>query len=189
MEHAHRHALRPYHAVAVCVRGSIAAERGNPEAGIHDLGTSLAEMRQANYLLFYPLFRCRLATILDSAGRTKESAQEIDETLQLALDVGYRWIVPEILRVKGELLQRHDPGSVASSEELFRRAMDQARAQNALYWELSAAASLAELLLRQGRSREGQAILAPVHARLIEGRDAPRVLWARGLLERLGAAS
>jgi non-specific serine/threonine protein kinase len=186
MEHAHKHALRPYHAVAVCVRGSIAAERGDPEAGIHDLSTSLAEMRQANYLLFYPLFRTRLATIMDSIGRSKESAQEIDETLQLALDVGYQWIVPEILRVKGDLLQRHDPESVALSEQLFRRSIDQARAQDALYWELSAAASLTELLQRQGKSSEGRAILAPVYARLTEGRETPRALWAKGLLDRLG---
>lgn len=184
MEHAHKHALRPYHAVAVCVRGSLAAERGDLEAGIRDLSTSLAEMRQANYLLFYPLFRTRLATIMASLGRTKEGMHEIDETLQLALDVGYKWIVPEILRVKGELLQRDGPGNDAPSEELFRRAIAQARAQNALYWELSAAASMADLLLRQSRKSEGQAILAPVYARLTEGHQAPRALWAKRLLDQ-----
>jgi non-specific serine/threonine protein kinase len=189
MDHAHKHALRPYHAVAVCVRGSIAAELGDAEGGIHDLSTSLSEMRLANYLLFYPLFRTRLATIMDSIGRTKESAHEIDETLQVALDVGYQWIVPEILRVKGGLLQRHDPGNVALSEQLFRRSIDQAGAQNALYWELSAAASLTELLLRQGRSSEAHAILAPVYARLTEGHKTPRALWAKGLLDRLVATS
>lgn len=187
MEHAHKHALRPYHAVAVCVRGSIAAERGDPEAGIRDLSASLAEMRQANYLLFYPLFRTRLATIMDSIGRTKESVHEIDETLQLALDVGHKWIVPEILRVKGVLLQRQDPDNGTPSEDLFYRAINQAHGQSALYWELSAAASMTELLLRQGKKSEGQSILAPVYARLTEGHQTPRVLWAKRLLDQLGA--
>jgi non-specific serine/threonine protein kinase len=189
IDHAHKHALRPYHAVAVCVRGCIAAERGDAEAGIHDLSISLAEMRQANYLLFYPLFRARLATLKDSVGRTKEGVQDIDETLQLASDVGYKWIVPEILRVKGDLLQRQDPSNIALSEELFRRSIDLARAQNALYWELSSAASAAELLLRQGRTGEGRAILAPVYDRLIEGRGSPRALRAKRLLDEIGAAS
>jgi non-specific serine/threonine protein kinase len=189
MDHAHKHALRPYHAVAVCVRGSIAAERGDPEAGIHDLSTSLAEMRDANYLLFYPSFRTRLATILNAVGRIEESEREIDQTLQLALDVGYRWFVPEILRVKGELLQKRDPDNVPMIEDLFRRSMDQARAQGALYWELSAAASLADLLLRQNRPSEGHAILSPVYARLTEGREAPRALWAKNLLAELGKTS
>jgi non-specific serine/threonine protein kinase len=184
MEHAHKHALRPYRSVAVCVRGCIAAERGDQEAGIRDLSASLAEMRQANYLLFYPLFRTRLATIMDSIGRTMESMHEIDETLQLAMDVGYKWIVPEILRVKGELLQRRDPGNVAACEELFRRAINQAHTQNALYWELSAAASMADLLLRQGRKREAQASLAPIYARLTEGHQAPRAVRAKRLLDQ-----
>jgi non-specific serine/threonine protein kinase len=186
LEHAHKHALRPYHAVAVCVRGCIAAERGDPEAGIRDLSSSLAEMRQANYLLFYPSFRTRLATIMASTGRLKEAEQEIEETLQLALDVGYQWFVPEILRVKGELLLQRDP---AQSAPLFRRALDQAQAQNALTWELSAATSLAALLQQQGKAGEGQALLAPVLARLTEGHNAPRALAAQRLLQTLSAAS
>jgi non-specific serine/threonine protein kinase len=183
--HAHKYALRPYHAVAVCVRGSLAAERGDPETGIRDLGTSLAEMRQANYLLFYPSFRTRLASILASIGRLNEAEQEIDQTLQLASEVGYRWLVPEILRVKGELLLQRDPGNIAPSAGLFRRALDQAHAQNALYWELSAATSLAALLQRQRKPEEGRAVLAPVYARLTEGYNAPRVQWAKRLLDEL----
>jgi non-specific serine/threonine protein kinase len=186
IEHAHKYALRPYHAVAVCVRGSIAAERGDPEAGIRDLTASLAEMRQANYLLFTPSFRTRLATIMASVGRLKDAEQEIDQTLQLALDVGYHWFVPEILRVKGEMLLPRDP---AQSEDLFRRAMNQARKQDALTWELSAATSLAALLQQQGRPEEGHAALAPVHAKLTEGHNAPRALSAKRLLDELSAAS
>jgi non-specific serine/threonine protein kinase len=182
IEHAHKHALRPYHAVAVCVRGSIAAERGDAEAGIRDLSASLAEMRQANYLLFYPSFRTRLATIMASTGRLKEAEQEIDQTLQLALEVGYQWFVPEILRVKGELLLTRDP---TQSEDLFRRALEQAHKQDALYWELSAATSLAALLQQQGKPGEGLALLAPVHARLSEAQGAPRALAAQRLIEEL----
>ena len=189
LEHAHKHAFRPYYAVGVCVRGNIAAELGDPEAGIHDLSAGLAEMQRADYTLFYPSFRTRLAMALDAIGRTKESEQVIDQTLTHALDVGYRWFVPEILRVKGELLWRHAPDDAPACEDLFRRSMNQARAQDALYWELSAATSLADLLDRQGRTAAGRAALAQVYARIKEGRDVPRVRQAKALLDRLGAAS
>jgi non-specific serine/threonine protein kinase len=186
MDHAHRHALRPYHAVAVAVRASIAAERGGVEDGLEGLSRSLAEMRQANYLLFYPLFRTRLAAMLGAVGRVAEGLAGLEDTLRLALDVGYAWIVPEILRVKGELLQRQDPAAVATGEALFRRAIDQARAQGALYWELSAATSLAELLHRMGRANDARGILAPVYARLTEGHASPAARRAAELLARLG---
>jgi non-specific serine/threonine protein kinase len=187
IDHAHRHALRPYHAVAVAVRASIAAERGAAATGIDDLRRSLAEMRQANYLLFYPLFRTRLATIMEAVGRLDDGVAEIDDALELALNVGYAWAVPEILRVKGELLQRRNPGDLAAGEMLFRRAIGQANAQGALYWELSSATSLAALLHRQGKTREARDILKPLYARLTEGRESPRARRAGALLAELDA--
>lgn len=186
LEHAYKHALRPYHAVGVCVRGSIAAELGDMEAGIHDLSAGLAEMRRANYILFYPSFRTRLATVLDSIGRAKDSEQEIGRTLELALEVGHQWFVPEILRVKGELLQKHEPESFAPSEDLFRQSIKQAQAQHALHWELSSATSLAKLLQLRGNPQEAHAVLYPVYTRLSEGRDSPRARSAKMILDGLG---
>ena len=63
--------------------------------------------------------------------------------------------------------------------------MRQAREQHALYWELSAAISLAELLRGQHREAEARAVLAPVYDRFTEGFSAAKVQRAKMLLGQL----
>ena len=97
------------------------------------------------------------------------------------------WLTPELLRLKGELLLLQRTSAVAeTAENLFRPALDAARRQEALSWELRAATSLARLLHTQGRSAEGLAILQPVYDRFTEGFDTADLRSARALLGALG---
>ena len=58
----------------------------------------------------------------------------------------------ELMRVKGELLLLQGaPGAAAAAEDHFRQALNWARQQGALFWELRAAASLARLLRDRDR--------------------------------------
>lgn len=86
---------------------------------------------------------------------------------------------------QGQLLALRGSDSSTFIEDLFRQAMTQARAQNAAYWELSAATSLAELLRSQRRDIEARAVLSPVYDRFTEGFSASRVQQAKALLDRL----
>jgi non-specific serine/threonine protein kinase len=118
-------------------------------------------------------------------GRIDDGLGEINEALGLATDTGYRWFIPEILRTKGELLALRGFDDPASTEDLFRQSMRQASAQQAVYWEVSAATSLAELLRRQHRDVEARAVLSPVYDRFTEGFSASRVKQAKALLDQL----
>ena len=69
------------------------------------------------------------------------------------------------------LLLQGAPGAAATAEDHFRQALDWARRQGALSWELRAATSLARLLRDQGRSAEAMALLQPVYDRFTEGFD------------------
>ncbi len=53
IDHADKHTLRPFHATGLCVRGSLAVKRGDPNAGIDLLRGGLAEMRETTLLLHY----------------------------------------------------------------------------------------------------------------------------------------
>jgi non-specific serine/threonine protein kinase len=57
--------------------------------------------------------------------------------------------------------------------------------QHALYWELSAAISLTELLRGQHREAEARAVLAPVYERFTEGFSSAKVQRAKILLDQL----
>lgn len=182
---SYKHGLRPFHAAGLCVRGSLAAKRGDPEAGVGLLRSGLSEMLDARYLLFYAFFRTELATTLGGLGLLNESLAEIDETLRFAVEMDYRWFVPEILRTKGELLDLHGSGEPGLVEGVFRQAISQASAQQAAYWELSAAISLASLLRTQHRRSEALAVLSSPCRRIKEGHSTTRMKVAKKLLDEL----
>jgi predicted ATPase len=92
--------------------------------------------------------------------------------------------VPELHRIKGELLLRAEASALAAAE-CFERAIGIARAQNALFWELRGALSLSRLRLSQNRRDEAKQILIPVYDRFTEGFDTADLKRAKELLEEL----
>ena len=114
-----------------------------------------------------------------------DGISELDEALHLAAEIDYLWFVPEMLRVKGNLLALRDSDDVAPIESLYRRSMIQAREQQALYWELCSATSLAELMQRQNRQAEARSVLAAVCNQFSGGFSALRVRRAKVLLDQM----
>jgi predicted ATPase len=91
-----------------------------------------------------------------------------------------------LLRVKGELLLLQSSFTCAEKAEvLFRQALDEARRQDALSWELRAATSLTRLLRDQGRRADATACLQPVHDRFTEGFGTADLIAAKHLLDEL----
>ncbi|MGO4376788.1 winged helix-turn-helix domain-containing protein [Pseudoduganella sp. RAF19] len=92
------------------------------------------------------------------------------------------WCEAEVMRAWGESLLR--VGAEDRAEDLFQRALEQARSQNALAWELRAAMSLARLWLSQERADEAGALLRPVLERYTEGHNTADLRAAAALLLR-----
>ena len=96
-----------------------------------------------------------------------------------------RWAIAELLRVKGELLLLHGAPGAATAEGHFRQALDWARRQGALSWELRATMSLARLWRDQGCPADASALLQPVYDRFTEGFDAIDLQAAKALIDAL----
>jgi predicted ATPase len=95
-------------------------------------------------------------------------------------------VTAELLRVKGELLlSQGGSGAAATAEAQFRQALDWARRQGALSWELRAATSLARLWRDQARSKQARELLTPVYDRFTEGFATADLKEAKRLLEEL----
>jgi non-specific serine/threonine protein kinase len=184
IDHAYKHALGPFHAAGLCVRGSLAAKLGDPQRGLDPLRRGLAEMQKASYLLFYPFFKAELAAALGAVGRVDDGLAEIDTALRFAVETGHQWFVPETLRVKGQLFALRDPDDPAV-EDCFIRGAKVAHGQDALFWELRLALSLARLRVTQARHREARQILAPVYDRFTEGFGTADLRAARATLDAL----
>jgi predicted ATPase len=90
--------------------------------------------------------------------------------------------------VQGEAVLRESPANFAQAESLFQRALEAARRQAALSWELRAAMSLARLWQARGDSLQAYHLLAPIQARFTEGFDTVDLVTASALLAELTTA-
>ena len=72
---------------------------------------------------------------------------------------------------------------MTAAEGSFRQAIDIARQQEALLWELRAALSLARLRVTQGRHDEARQLLTPVYDRFTEGFQTPDLRAAKAFLD------
>src|SRR5260370_38486617 len=121
-----------------------------------------------------------MSEALGRAGQIAEGLAAIEEAIARSERTEERWAMAELVRVKGELLLLQGaPGAAAVAEDHFRQALDWARRQGALSWELPAAASLARLLRDQGRSADAVALLQPVSGRFPGGFATPDPKRAR----------
>jgi predicted ATPase len=110
----------------------------------------------------------------------------IDEALARSDRTDARWRVAELLRVKGELiLLQGAPNSATAAQDQFLTALDWARRQGALAWELRTATSLVRLWHDEGRTEEAHKLLAPIYDQYTEGFDTADLITAKALLDAL----
>jgi len=186
LDYSAKHVLVFWHAWVRCLEGALFIKRGNVETGLRLLRTALDELREGKLALPSTIFVSALAEGLAGVGHVTEGIAAIDEALARSERDEERWYVPELLRVKGELVLREDaPDAASIAEDHFRQALHWARGQGALSWELRAATSLARLWRDQDRTRAAREILAPVYNRFTEGFETTDLKAAKCLLDRL----
>ncbi len=169
------------------LKGRLLVRRGEFTAALPLLRAALETCEETGWTIGRPEFLCALSEGLAGVGQLTESIRAVEQALAVADRAGERWYVAELLRCKGKLLLLQDqPGAAATAEDHFRQALDCAREQGALSWELRAATSLARLLRDQGRSADGVALLQPVYDRFTEGFDTADLEVANSLLRDLG---
>jgi predicted ATPase/DNA-binding winged helix-turn-helix (wHTH) protein len=106
--------------------------------------------------------------------------------LEEALNGTTIWCTAEILRKRGEILLARDwENGKSEAENLFRRAIDIAREQKALAWELRSATSLARLWQDTGRTTQARDMLNRVYERFTEGFATCDLVEAKSLLDAL----
>jgi hypothetical protein len=105
----------------------------------------------------------------------------IDDVLTRCDDRQELWYLPELIRIKGELMlrsARHSDGV----EARFREAMDIAVQQGARFWELRCATSLARFMIGAGQGPEALAVLKNVAASFPQGLEIADMRIARELI-------
>jgi predicted ATPase len=168
---------RVYLGWAVAGLGQLAGGIRELRAGIALISETGADMGSAFYL-------CALAEACGAQGEPQEGLAQLESAFTTLARTGSTYQLPELLRVKGELLLALDPCD-EQAEGWLRRSLAVAREQGTRASELRAALALARLCTERGRKSEGRDLLAPAYATFDEGFDTPDLTVARSLLQRL----
>jgi predicted ATPase/DNA-binding winged helix-turn-helix (wHTH) protein len=199
-------ALQINHGTSICytlaLAGCLIAHyNGDTRSARELLRLLLQQAQKHSVLLFYnwaqhyarviggtkvrPTDRPRVGLIKDIMV-TLDSTCVDDDLLERAQNAAADWSTAEILRARAQALLATDcPVRAATAETLLLKALDVAKTQGALAWELRSATSLAQLWQRQGQPRRAHALLATVYQRFTEGFATPDLMTVRRLLDEL----
>jgi predicted ATPase/DNA-binding winged helix-turn-helix (wHTH) protein len=184
MERSAKHSLTMWNALGRCLTGTLLLTRGD-SAGLALLRTALDWLREAGFGLRYAVYLGTLAQGMATAGQRAGARMAIDEALERCDHGEVRWCLPELLRIKGEILRLEGTAdAIEAAEDHFKQALEWARRQEALSWELRAATSLAQLWHRRGKTAEADPLLSSVYSRFTEGFETADLRAARALIDQ-----
>ena len=185
-EHTERHAIRVWRLWAGCFKGMVIARRGDVETGLAILRSELESAGDARFLprFLFPLGK--FAMYLGEAGEVAQGLSIVNEVLERCKARDERWYLPELLRIRGGLLLKEaEHRSAEAAEQCFDEALQLARQQGALFWELRSTLSLARLRVAQERPADAARILVPLCEAFTEGAGVADLREAQALVERL----
>ncbi|TYO67014.1 transcriptional regulator [Bradyrhizobium hipponense] len=183
INHAERHFLGPYHAVGIGQKGELLLRRGDVAGGIEHLRRSQATLYATRHRIMTTVFATALAEGLASQNESDEALRTIDDAIAQIGDHGESFDMPEMLRVKGDILA--GAGDAVAAEDYLQKSLVLSRRQCALGWELRGAISLARVWRRTGRTGDARTLLAPIVARYQEGISTRDLVAANGILSAL----
>src|SRR6202041_2974739 len=161
--HARRFSLAPYRALGIALKGELAIARDEPGAGLDLLRGALGTLHAQQYNLLIPGFTGALAEGLRKTGQFEEALFAINGAIARATNSGVELDLPELLRIKSQILAaRHDRESAMNC---LTEALAVARAQSALAWELRSAMALARMLREDDQRDQAR------HALIARGRQ------------------
>jgi predicted ATPase len=186
LDHAGRYTFPLWRELARMFEALLAVSRGEIVGGLRLLRASFDELGESLPALDRVKFQSDIAEALGRAGQIADGLTVVEQAFERCEQTNERWLFAELLRLKGDLMLRKG-SATAKAEDCFREAIDWARRQGALSWELRAATSLARLWGDQGRVRPAHELLAPVYGRFTEGFDTRDVKEAKALLTELAS--
>ena len=185
LDHSTRYDLRSWSAMGRIFQTLFLIKRDNFGSNLGQLRVDLDELGVLPEWHALMLLN-HLAAGFARAGQIGDGLAAAEQAIERAERTEARWLFPESLRLRGELLLlQAATGAAAAAEDHFRQALDWARRQGALSLELRAATSLTRLLRDRGHSANVAELLRPVYDRFTQGFGTADLKTAKALLDGL----
>jgi predicted ATPase len=196
LEVATEHGFPFWSAFQTILQGWVLVKQGKADAGIVHMSRGMEAYWATGAELLRPYLIGLFAEALAEGGSTERGLVILAEALETVEKTGERFYEAELYRQKGELLFRPYsegsglPSTATSSrsceiERCFLKAMTVAGRQQAKWFELRAATSLARLWHHQGRKEDAHTMLAKSYNWFTESFDTADLKDARLLLSQL----
>jgi predicted ATPase/DNA-binding winged helix-turn-helix (wHTH) protein len=140
-EHTMLHALDVWRTYADAFEGEILIRQGKAHDGIATLRRAIQSLEAAGFVLYNTAFEGFLAEGLMACKRHDEADAIVSGALARCQGSGEAWCVPELMRVRALSLAAR--ARTAEAISLLIDALEIARSQGALAWELKLASTLA----------------------------------------------
>ena len=174
-------------AIGMLNRGNAIALTGRASDALHAMISGIDAYRSAGSTATMPLWLSYLARAYAVLRQSDDARRYISEAMKEVETTRDRSCEAEVNRVTGEIALMTPEPDTAKAQAHFDRALAVARQQQAKFWELRAAMSLARLWRDQGKVQEGRELLAPVYGWFTEGFDTRDLKEAKALLGELTA--
>lgn len=179
IEHARRHGLTIWRAMATGGSSRLSLYLGE-QLDLPHLRDNLAEVREGGFRLRYPNYLTNFGEALARQGDVEGGLAAIDEALAICRDNGQVVGIPEILRIKGNVIRFEAPDRWERAVECYLQSIELAQRDHALGWELRSAISLVKLWRTRGGNAAAEDGLSTTLARFTEG-------FGTGDVQRAGA--
>jgi predicted ATPase/DNA-binding winged helix-turn-helix (wHTH) protein len=185
LELVERYSLGSQRGPAMGLRGELLVRMGRPQEGCALLRTTASMLKGERNAAFATVYVGALAEGLAATGSLEEALRTIEGAIVEAKRRGGTFDLPELQRLKGVILALQSPIDARTVDQALSTAIELARRQGALAWELRATMALAREKLRRGaRPASVLGDLSAVYAKFTEGIESPDLQAARRLLER-----
>jgi class 3 adenylate cyclase/tetratricopeptide (TPR) repeat protein len=159
------------------------AEAGHVNEGVRVMREAIAAITSTGRIEGL-LYQCVFAQACGACGEAGEGYAQLERALNIATQSDAKYQLPELLRVKGELLLALNPHD-DTAESCLRQAVAMARDEGTKSLELRAAVSLARLYRARGHDNKARNVLASVYDWFTEGFETRDLLEAKELLGQL----
>src|SRR5215471_7443087 len=177
------HSFADYEQRARFIQGALSAKSGDPQRGIELMHSAIAAIEHTNSGNRRTLYLGHSAAAHASLGQPEVALDLLDEAIQTADKINERFFEAELHRLRGEIFLTL--GRRGEAEAGLRRALTIAQQQQARWWELRAATTLAKHWQDEGKHREAYSLLQPVYGWFVEGLDTTPLKDAKAFLGEL----
>jgi predicted ATPase len=183
MTHSIEHSLADYEQRARFSQGALLAQSGDPQHGKELMQSAIAAIERTNSVNRRTLYLGHSAAAHARLGQPEVSLDLLNEAIQTGKRTDERFFEAELHHMRGKTLLTLGRKSEVEAE--LQRALTIAQQQQARWWELRAATSLARHWRGEGKYREAYSLLQPVYSWFVEGFETTYLRDAKALLDEL----